>query len=118
MTSKNFIPCMICVIAAMIFLSPVPGFTGQDKGRADVSLFGGKSGPVAFPHRLHQTVIKDCQSCHKDFAQKEGALEAAKKAAVLKKKQVMNKTCLKCHRALKKAGEKSGPTSCKKCHTK
>ena len=118
MTSKNFIPGMICIIAAMLFLAPVSGFSSQDKGRADISLFGGKSGSVAFPHHLHQTIIEDCQSCHKDFAQKEGALGAAKKAGELKKKKVMNKTCVKCHRAKKKAGEKTGPVSCKVCHKK
>jgi hypothetical protein len=31
---------------------------------------------------------------------------------------VMNKTCLKCHRNLKKAGKAYGPVSCSKCHTK
>jgi hypothetical protein len=30
----------------------------------------------------------------------------------------MNKLCKKCHREKKRTGEKSGPTTCKKCHIK
>ena len=107
----------VVIGAGILFLS-VPGFSGQDTGRETMTLFGGKSGPVDFNHHLHQAVVNDCQVCHKDFAQVQGALEAAKKAGDLKKKQVMNKTCVKCHRTKKKAGEKTGPVSCKACHQK
>ncbi|MCG8637701.1 MAG: cytochrome c family protein [Desulfobacterales bacterium] len=119
MTRKNSIKWLICTLIGMgMLLSPGLGVAEQDKGREKMTLTGGKSGPVDFNHHLHQTVIEDCQTCHKDFPQKEGALDAAKKAGELKKKQVMNKTCVKCHRARKKAGEKSGPVSCKVCHKK
>ncbi|MCG8615770.1 MAG: cytochrome c family protein [Desulfobacterales bacterium] len=106
-----------CILAGLgMLLLPVLGTAGE--GRETMSLYGGKSGPVAFNHHLHQTVVEDCSVCHKDFPQEEGALEATKKSGALKKKQVMNKTCVKCHRAKKKAGEKTGPVSCKKCHKK
>jgi hypothetical protein len=36
----------------------------------------------------------------------------------LKPKHVMNKMCIKCHRAEKKAGNPSGPLTCSKCHVK
>ena len=36
----------------------------------------------------------------------------------LKKKHVMNKLCTKCHKETQKTGEKSGPTTCSKCHIK
>lgn len=109
---------IILMITPGLFLVTGLIFANQPQGRAEISLDGGTSGKVSFPHHLHQEIVLDCQTCHADFDQKEGALEAAKKANVLKKKQVMNMTCLKCHRAMKKAGEKTGPVSCKGCHTK
>ncbi|WDP90280.1 MAG: cytochrome c3 family protein [Desulfobacter sp.] len=112
--STRFITAII--IAALFLFAPVSGFSGQ--GREKINLDGGKIGTVAFNHHLHQTLVGDCMVCHKSFPQKEGALNAAKAAGELKKKQVMNKTCLKCHKAKKKAGEKHGPTSCKACHKK
>ena len=118
MIIKNRKAFLFCVTLAGLLVLPTFVFAGQAQGRKEISLYGGKSGNVLFPHHTHQTIVQDCQVCHVDFAQKEGALDLAKKSGDLKKKQVMNKTCLKCHRALKKAGEKSGPTSCKKCHTK
>lgn len=90
----------------------------QNQGQKTHTLFGGKSGDVTLPHHLHQAVLDDCMVCHKDFSQETGALMAAKKAGTLKKKQVMNNTCLKCHRSMKKAGKETGPTSCKDCHIK
>lgn len=102
-------------MALALSLSPV---TAQDKGQKDHTLFGGKSGDVPFPHHLHQDALDDCNACHSSFPQEQGALASLKKAGTLKKKQVMNKTCLKCHRSMKKAKAKTGPTSCKGCHVK
>lgn len=106
--------CIIILIA--VILAPAAGLCG--KGRKEISLDGGKIGSVPFDHHLHQDVVGDCMVCHQDFAQKAGALNDAKAAKQLKKKQVMNSTCIKCHKAKKKAGEKHGPTSCKACHKK
>jgi len=89
----------------------------QDKGPADISLYGGKKGEVPFPHRLHQDNLGDCKTCHDVFPQKKGSIESLKAEGKLKKKHVMNKLCTKCHRQMKKAGEKSGPTTCTKCHS-
>jgi len=36
----------------------------------------------------------------------------------LKKKQVMKKKCVSCHKAMKKAKQKTGPTKCSACHVK
>ena len=47
-----------------------------------------------------------------------GSIKALKAEGKLKKKHVMNKLCTKCHKQKKKAGQKSGPTTCKKCHIK
>ena len=118
MIIKNWKISLFCLILAGILVSSTSIFAEQPQGRKEISLYGGKSGNILFPHHTHQKIVTDCQVCHVNFAQKEGALGAAKESGDLKKKQMMTKTCLKCHRALKKAGEKSGPTSCKKCHIK
>jgi len=117
MTKKQFTPQFVCILilTALLF---TPGLGLCSKGKANMTLNGGKKGVVPFNHHLHQTVVGDCMVCHKDFSQKEGALNDAKATGKLKKKQIMNKTCLKCHRAKKKAGEKHGPVSCKACHKK
>jgi len=99
----------IVVTVAMAFEDP-------NKGARNIVLEGGKSGIVNFPHQLHQDNIKDCNVCHDLFPQQAGGIQDLKNQGKLKKKQVMNKNCLKCHRAKKKAGEESGPTKCKECH--
>lgn len=90
----------------------------QNKGSAEMNLAGGTRGKVPFPHHQHQAVLEDCNVCHSVFDQKAGIIEELKAQGKLKKKYVMNKLCTKCHKAKKKAGLKSGPTSCKHCHIK
>ncbi len=90
----------------------------QNKGAENIELEGGKRGNVHFPHRQHQAQLKDCKICHTVFPQKAGSIKALKAEGKLKKKYVMNKLCTKCHKAKKRAGQKSGPTKCKKCHIK
>ncbi len=90
----------------------------QDTGRENMVLKGGKQGKVNFAHHLHQTIADDCAVCHSAFPQTLDSLEQSKTAGTLKPKQVMNKICLKCHRDLKKAGEKFGPVRCSGCHIK
>ncbi|OEU66483.1 MAG: cytochrome C [Desulfobacterales bacterium PC51MH44] len=90
----------------------------QNRGASDITLDGGKKGNVNFPHHMHQDNIKDCQVCHDLFPQKLGIIQDLKNQGKLKKKQVMNNKCLKCHKAKKKAGEEAGPTKCTECHIK
>jgi hypothetical protein len=90
----------------------------ENKGAKDITLAGGKSGVVSFPHHRHQEVIVDCKICHSIFPQKAGIIETLKAEGKLKKKQVMNKLCTKCHKQKKQAGEKGGPVTCKTCHIK
>jgi hypothetical protein len=91
----------------------------QNKGAKELELSGGSKGKVSFPHHEHQEVLKaDCNVCHKDFPQVAGSIGKLKKEGKLKKKQIMNKQCIACHKEKSKAGEKSGPTSCSKCHKK
>ncbi|MGD2013694.1 MAG: cytochrome c3 family protein [Desulfobacterales bacterium] len=90
----------------------------QDKGAENIEMAGGKRGNVPFPHHQHQERLVDCQTCHSVFPQKAGSIEELKAQGKLKKKYVMNKLCTKCHKETKKAGKKTGPTTCAKCHIK
>lgn len=120
MNKKAITICIAaCIAVAGLSLIPVSGIMAQeDAGRPELTVNAGRKGPVPFKHQLHQTMVKDCLVCHKDFEKKPGALNEAKKSGALKSKQVMVKTCIACHKAKKNAGEKSGPTTrCSACHS-
>lgn len=110
----------IFVVVLIVMLSGVFSVMAlENKGASEIMLNkDGSRGVVAFPHYLHQNTLKDCQICHTLFPREQGGIERLKKAGELVKKQVMNKHCIKCHKATRKAGNKSGPTKCSKCHVK
>jgi len=87
-----------------------------ENGAENMLLNGGRRGKISFPHRTHQDVLKDCNRCHDLFPQEPGVIDKLKKTGGLKKKQVMNTRCVKCHKAIKKSGGAAGPTTCSKCH--
>lgn len=88
----------------------------QNKGASKMVINGGKSGNVPFPHGLHQEKLPECNACHDLFPQKAGIIDELKAKGEMKSKTVMN-NCQKCHRKTKRAGLKTGPVSCKKCHS-
>ena len=90
----------------------------ENKGAEIISLDGGSRGAVPFPHYRHQNALGDCNVCHALFPQEPGSIARLKQEGKLAGKQVMNKHCISCHRAEKKAGKKAGPVSCTQCHTK
>lgn len=106
--------------AVMLFFAAVSvalsGAPVENKGAAEIKLPGGTRGPVPFPHHQHQNKLVDCQICHSLYPQKAGIIEELKSQGKLKKKQVMNKQCTKCHKQKKKEGIKAGPVTCKQCH--
>jgi hypothetical protein len=106
----------IAAMAVLILMAAAVALAGENRGAAELSLDGGKRGAVPFPHRRHQDVLNDCQLCHSVFPQQPGAIQALKAQGALKPKQVMNKQCIHCHKAKKKAGETTGPLTCSKCH--
>jgi len=116
MNSKSIVLAAVLVVVGLGWGS-IQVAADQDNGQEHISLYGGNKGEVPFPHRLHQNNLGDCKTCHDVFPQKKGSIEALKAEGKLKKKHVMNKLCTKCHRQKKKAGEKSGPTTCTKCHS-
>jgi hypothetical protein len=106
-------------ISALLLLI-VTGLTPavENKGADQLELYGGKRGKIPFPHHQHQTVLEDCSICHDIFPQEKGVIEKLKTEGKLKPKQVMNKLCTACHKEKKRAGEKTGPVTCKDCHVK
>lgn len=108
---------VVLLIIAMILIVGVTAAV-ENKGAERITLAGDKSGKVSFPHHRHQDVLVDCKICHSIFPQKAGIIEELKAQGKLVKKQIMNELCTKCHREKKKAGEKTGPVTCKTCHIK
>jgi hypothetical protein len=103
------------VLASLFFL----GATAvQNKGAVKITIEAGERGSVQFPHHLHQDKLGDCKICHSYFPQEPRAIERLKKDGKLVRKQIMNKLCVKCHKAEKRAGNKAGPVTCSKCHHK
>jgi len=77
----------------------------------------GSMGEVTLPHKLHQKALnQDCNACHNMFPKKIGSIQNQILQKELRKKQVMYKLCINCHKKMKKAGKKAGPTSCNSCH--
>ena len=109
---------IIGVIIGVVFLTCAIAAAVQNQGAKVIKLDGGKRGDIDFPHHLHQNTIGDCNACHDIFSKTAGIIKDLKEQKKLKKKQVMNKTCIKCHKEKKKAGEKAGPTICSQCHVK
>lgn len=113
--------CLLLVAAMLVFAAASIALSGapvENKGAAEIKLPGGTRGPVPFPHHQHQDRLVDCKICHSLYPQKPGIIAELKAAGTLKKKQVMNKQCTKCHKQKKKEGLKAGPTTCAKCHIK
>ena len=113
--------CLLLFAAMLVFTAASIALSGtpvENKGAAEITLPGGTRGPVPFPHHQHQNNLVDCKICHSLYPQKAGIIEELKAAGTLKKKQVMNKQCTKCHKQKKKEGLKAGPTTCAKCHIK
>jgi len=110
---QTIIQVMVCFL-----IFGLTGSTEYNKGAENMALEGGTKGEIPFPHYRHQEILGNCTVCHKLFMQKSGSVENLKAKGVLKKKQVMNKLCIKCHRAERKAGKPHGPTTCTKCHVR
>lgn len=112
-------PLKALFMALFLFITvAAAGLAVENKGAATMNLDGGRQGKVAFPHHQHQNKLGDCGACHDAFPQTKGAIDQMKKEGKLKSKAVMNKQCIKCHRAEKKSGNPSGPLTCTKCHQK
>jgi len=110
-TKSALLLVMIIFTGAVVFAIP-------DRGKEEINIDGGKKGNIDFPHRIHQDILGDCNICHAIFPKKPGIIKELKTQKKLKKRQVMNKICLNCHKSMKKAGKETGPTNCSACHVK
>ncbi|MFW5908048.1 MAG: cytochrome c3 family protein [Desulfosalsimonas sp.] len=120
--SRNSVFSMIWVFALVFLLCiAVVSAETSEKDAHDavaemITLEGGTLGKVQFPHQLHQKTLGDCSECHVLYPPEKRAIRAAQKAGDLKKQQVMNTQCIKCHVGRQSIAKPSGPTKCAKCH--
>ena len=108
---------ILFISAAMVWIAGL-SIAETNKGANEMVIPSGNQGDVKFPHHQHQEALIDCMLCHDLFPQQAGSIQDLKQKGTLAQKQVMNKQCVKCHKAKKDAGEKSGPVTCTQCHTK
>lgn len=106
---------MVTITFCLVFVAMAPA---ANKGPSKITIYGGTSGKVPFPHAQHQDRIKDCKICHSVFPQETNAIKTMKAEGKIKPKKVMNLQCIKCHKKEKKAGNPYGPVTCKTCHVK
>ena len=109
------IKSLLVLVFLLLLIHPL---SAMDRGGESLEIDGGSKGNILFPHRVHQDVLGNCKVCHDFFAQKKGAIAESVTKGDLKKKQIMNKTCIQCHRDRKKAGQSFGPINCNDCHKK
>ncbi|MBF0234906.1 MAG: cytochrome c3 family protein [Desulfamplus sp.] len=106
------ISVLIMILAAALVIAA----ENENRGGEILKVDGGSKGEVTFPHKEHQDNLKDCKLCHDTFPQKLGVIKEMKDKKELKRKQVMNDVCLKCHKDYKKANKAYGPINCNGCH--
>jgi len=107
----------ILIAAIMIFAAALV-IAAENRGAETLKVDGASKGTVTFPHKVHQDELKDCNICHATFPQELGVIKKLKENKELKRKEVMNDVCLKCHKDYKAAGKEHGPINCNGCHGK
>jgi tRNA(Ile2) C34 agmatinyltransferase TiaS len=111
---KKTVSAVLVLLSVWVFQSMV--FAGDPPaGKKVIEIPAGERGVVTLPHETHQKALKDCMKCHSLFPQKANAITEMMASGKLQKKQVMG-MCLACHRSMKSAGTKTGPTACNQCH--
>ena len=106
------------MMMGLIFLALFAANLSADEnpGAPRIEIDSGVKGIVNFNHGMHQKSVMDCGQCHDMFQKNPGAIQTAIASGELKKKQVMNKKCLSCHKRSKRQNEKFGPVRCSGCH--
>lgn len=110
------------IVSAVLLLSGiglVVGVNAMDKGSEIIIFEKGRMPQVTFNHHMHQDKLDDeCSACHDLFPMEAGIIKKMIAEDKLKKQQVMNEKCVKCHKDRKKEGLAAGPTSCTACHVR
>ncbi len=119
---KKFIGFLV-VIFSVTFL-----FAANAPDKVTVDGAKNKKAPVVFSHKIHADLYK-CEQCHHTWDGKGTpkkctdchtlkGKDKAPKAFIAFHKGKADKSCVTCHKDLKKAGKKTGPTKCNDCHKK
>lgn len=106
------------IVAVLILFSAALIIASENRGGEVLTVDGASKGAITFPHKEHQDTLKDCKICHDTFPQELGVIKKMKGNKELKRKQVMNDVCLKCHKEYKASGKNHGPINCNGCHGK
>lgn len=120
---------IIALVVMMAFLAMVSvAISAPAAPATDIKIVRAKGAEkkpvVTFSHVKHAKAVSDCKTCHhtwdsKDAPKKCSECHAAKKdGKKIGIKNAAHKRCRSCHRDMKKAGKKTGPTPCKGCHKK
>ncbi|WP_320170859.1 cytochrome c3 family protein [Maridesulfovibrio sp.] len=126
---KTLLVCLMA--AALVCVFALPSLYAVD-APGDMVLkapagIDSKKAPVAFSHKGHAAI--ECTKCHHTW---DGKSEVKKcdsekchvkpgkkdKTSFYNAFHKTDRSCMGCHKAMKKAGSKTGPTSCTKCHPK
>jgi cytochrome c553 len=106
----------IILLIVIYFVHNSTGSADMNAGAEKIIIQGGTRGNIAFNHRSHQNNLGDCDICHSYFPQETGSISNLKNTGQLKKKQLMKKLCIKCHKTERMADNPYGPTTYSKCH--
>jgi len=135
--NKKFATLLLALFVGLVFVS-VGVLTAADVPNEIMIQNEGykkdKKGPVKFSHKKHHEEYKlACTDCHHHYeggknVWKEGDLvkkcsschnPKKKEGKVMKLQNAYHRNCKNCHKALGKAGKKTGPfKKCNQCHQK
>ncbi len=118
---------VIALLMAVAFMFAFASITyAMPKAPAKVTIneIQKRKAPVTFDHGEHAKKF-GCKECHHKWKGGNVEPEKCSKCHGLKKegkkpkaKNAYHKKCKGCHKAMKKKGEKTGPTKCNECHKK
>jgi hypothetical protein len=106
--------------ASLMFVMILVGWAVAQNSGSEVVVFEkGKMPQVVFPHHRHQQKLNnECNACHDLFPMQTGVIKEMILQEKLKKQQVMNSKCVKCHKDRVQAGLAAGPVKCTECHAR
>ncbi|MDQ7032172.1 MAG: cytochrome c3 family protein [Desulfonauticus sp.] len=124
---RSWLVGSLAALVAVLFLIPNLWAISAPKGEILIAPPAGlklKKGPAKFSHEDHKDI--DCKVCHHTWDGKSKIKKCSDAGCHDNKKSFFKafhdrkskRSCVGCHKADKKAGKKTGPTSCNKCHSK
>jgi len=109
----------VFIVSSFLVIGLAVYVNAMEKGAETVIFEKGRMPAVTFDHHMHQDKLdNECNACHDLFPMKAGIIKEMITEEKLKKQQVMNSKCVKCHKDRKKQGLEAGPTKCTACHVR